>query len=1189
MNNSGQSPKTVFGEALALSDPTQRAAYLDQACAGHPDLRREVDSLLGAHAQAQGFLTLPSPAPELAQERPGTVIGRYQLLEKIGEGGFGAVYMAEQAEPLRRRVALKIIKLGMDTREVVARFEAERQALAMMDHPNIATVFDGGATDTGRPYFVMELVKGVPITDYCDVNQLSTRERLELFLRVCQAVQHAHQKGIIHRDLKPSNILVTVQDGRPVPKVIDFGVAKATQAPLTAKTQFTKFHQWIGTPAYMSPEQAGLANLDVDTRSDIYSLGVLLYELLTGRTPFDPRKLLAAGYDAVMRTIREEEPPKPSTRISTLAEAELKTVAAQRGMEPAKLGGMLRGDLDWIVMKALEKDRQRRYETAATLALDIERHLRSEPVSAAAPDLRYRAGKFVWRNRVRMAFAALAVVAIALAAAGGKLALNSLSERKDFVAKGTNTVFTYVKSGDLKALRRLLDANPNLVHQRDADGSTPLIAAVQAGHANALSLLLARGAPPDAPNRLGWAPLLIAAWRSPGPAVEMLLAAGANPNQTNDSGLTPLMATAYCGVTSAAQALLARGALVDPVNPTTEISALHVAAMLGQADFVNLLLEHGARTDLRTSDGSTPLHFAATGVSASGSSLGMERVLDALTIRARGNRSLASDVEAFSYIVARYKTDSPATVSRGIGEHRRVAELLLARQADLEATNGAGQTPLFTAALFTNIPVAEVLVARHAHLDARDLQLDTPLAAAALKGNEAMVAWLLEVGANPNLADQAGITPLHIAVERGHRAVVKVLLARQANPNQAFPNGRAPLHTAAMGGDLESMRRLLEGGADLQPLSPWGTPLAVAVQHRQREAVEFLLQRGAKPQLAPQDGMTALHWAAVQGLPDMAQLLLNSGAPVEVSGELGTPLTGAAAGRRSVQKWLDHARAPREAGLIHLTLGTDEEYVAVLRALLAAKAEVNAREPLKERTPLLIAASQGHLAAVEVLLAAGADPAATDRNRSTVLHVAAEMDVPAPVMAEVVTRLLRAGAPLEVRDRVLATPLHAAVNAGKPMIVALLLEAGARVNAVGPQLATPLQIAVMRGNRDIVELLLAKRPDLEWRNAAGTTALLEAVVLPAKDLAAWLLEHGADVNAACTTNGATPLMVSARDGDTGMTQLLLDHGAKLELADDIGWTPAHRRGKCRPDRYGQTLARPGREARGGRFRRHHGL
>jgi len=349
--------------------------------------------------------------PSIA-ERLGVRIGRYKLLEQIGEGGFGVVWMAEQDEPVRRRVALKIIKPGMDTREVVARFEAERQALAMMEHPNIASVFDGGATETGRPYFVMELVKGVPITTYCDTRQLSTRERLELFMEVCQAVQHAHQKGVIHRDLKPSNILVTVKDDRAVPKVIDFGVAKATQARLTEKTLFTRLNQWIGTPEYMSPEQAGLGRLDVDTRSDIYSLGVLLYELLTGRPPFDPEKLRAAGYDAVMRTIREEEPPKPSTRLGTLAEDEMNAVAAMRRSEPAKLNRLLRGDLDWIVMKALEKDRQRRYETPSSLAADLQRHLDYEPVLARPPGTFYLIQKAWRRNKVL--FTAGAVVAVAL-------------------------------------------------------------------------------------------------------------------------------------------------------------------------------------------------------------------------------------------------------------------------------------------------------------------------------------------------------------------------------------------------------------------------------------------------------------------------------------------------------------------------------------------------------------------------------------------------------------------------------------------------------------------------------------------------------------------------------------------------------------------------------------------------------
>ena len=350
-------------------------------------------------------------------EQPGTRIGHYKLLEQIGEGGFGVVWMAEQEEPVRRRVALKIIKLGMDTREVVARFEAERQALSMMEHPNIASVFDGGATTTGRPYFVMELVKGVPITTYCDVNRLTTKERLELFMEVCHAVQHAHQKGVIHRDLKPSNILVTVKDDRAVPKVIDFGIAKATQATLTAQTLFTGLNQRIGTPDYMSPEQAGLGSLDVDTRSDIYSLGVLLYELLTGHPPFDPETLLAAGYDAVMRVIREEEPPKPSTRLSTLTEDELAAVAAKRGSEPAKLNRSVRGDLDWIVMKALEKDRTRRYDTANGFADDLRRHLDNEVVLARPPSTAYRMKKAWRRNKVWLSAAAVVLAALFLGVA----------------------------------------------------------------------------------------------------------------------------------------------------------------------------------------------------------------------------------------------------------------------------------------------------------------------------------------------------------------------------------------------------------------------------------------------------------------------------------------------------------------------------------------------------------------------------------------------------------------------------------------------------------------------------------------------------------------------------------------------------------------------------------------------------
>jgi len=487
---------SIFLAAVDKSTAEERVAYLDGACGSDRELRDRVERLLAAQPKVIGFLESPAPAlvktvDEPIREGPGTIIGPYKLLEQIGEGGMGLVFMAEQTQPVRRKVALKVLKPGMDTRQVVARFEAERQALALMDHPNIARVLDAGETPPAhaggspRPYFVMDLVKGLPITDYCDQARLTPRERLGLFVSVCQAVQHAHQKGIIHRDIKPSNVLVTVQDGKPLVKVIDFGIAKALGQQLTDKTLFTGFAQMVGTPLYMSPEQAALSNVDVDTRSDIYSLGVLLYELLTGTTPFDKERLREVDYDELRRIIREEEPPKPSTRISTLGQAA--TVAStQRQSDPRRLSQLCRGELDWIVMKALDKDRNRRYETASAFAADVQRYLNDEPVLACPPSAWYRLRKFARRNRSALTIGSVSLAAVVLVLGSIGWVLRDHAARDEGAAR------------DRAAREAALDAEVN----RAAEEIPPLIHAGQwpdglARIQRTQKLLVAAGRQPD--------------------------------------------------------------------------------------------------------------------------------------------------------------------------------------------------------------------------------------------------------------------------------------------------------------------------------------------------------------------------------------------------------------------------------------------------------------------------------------------------------------------------------------------------------------------------------------------------------------------------------------------------------------------------------------------------------------------
>lgn len=489
MNERKQKVEAIFLAALELTSPDLRETYLSEACAGDPDLRREVDDLLHAAASGEDVFQAHERAAassrsrlaSTALEQAGTRIGRYKLLEQIGEGGFGVVFMAEQEAPVRRRVALKIIKFGMDTRQVVARFEAERQALALMDHPNIAKVLDAGATDTGRPYFVMELVHGIPITQFCDRNKLSTPERLKMFIAVCQAIQHAHQKGVIHRDIKPPNILVTLDHGEPMPKVIDFGIAKAIHQRLTEKTLFTNFAQMIGTPAYMSPEQAAMSNVDIDSRTDVYSLGVLLYELLTGTTPIHDQRLREAGYEEMARLIREDEPERPSTRLSTMRAGELSIVTGNRGSGALVLAKLFRNDLDWIAMKALEKDRRRRYDTPSQLVADLQRHQRNEPVLATPPGVSYKLQKFIRRNKAGVSVAGAFILAIMLTLVFGtisykrerqaRLGESAARQRAEIETKRAQMEAARATAKEMEALRSEYAADMPLAQRFISEGN----------------------------------------------------------------------------------------------------------------------------------------------------------------------------------------------------------------------------------------------------------------------------------------------------------------------------------------------------------------------------------------------------------------------------------------------------------------------------------------------------------------------------------------------------------------------------------------------------------------------------------------------------------------------------------------------------------------------------------------------
>jgi serine/threonine protein kinase len=877
-------------------------------------------------AQAAALADQAGPTKSMAlslalSEKPGDKIGRYKLLEQIGEGGFGVVYVADQEEPVHRRVALKVIKLGMDTKEVIARFEAERQALALMDHPNIAKVFDAGATASGRPFFVMEWVKGERITEYCDKNNLTTRQRLDLFVHICHAIQHAHQKGIIHRDIKPSNILVALQDGAPVPKVIDFGIAKATERRLTDKTIYTALEQIIGTPAYMSPEQAEMTGVDIDTRSDIYSLGVLLYELLTGKTPFDAHDLLSKGLAEMRRAIREQQPRRPSTRLTTMDQGELTTTARRRQTDPPKLVHLVRGDLDLIVMKCLAKDRTHRYDTASALAADLLRHLNNEPVLACPPSNTYRFLKMVRRNR--LAFAAAAAVALALLLgivfSSWEAGLARQAERREaalrekaqsmsgFLLELFRSVNPTGVGGASFTVKQLLDSKESTLDMQFTNQPETL-----------MTLHKTIGMAYDE-------------LRVPEPAQRHLAAAlelKRRLTPTNDLETAEILEyLSYVSSTEIRKKLLADSmAIVLNISGSNSPQYLRLKSYFGGASFYNAKTRPDTETIfievLRTVQGLTNMTDDQ-----------IHDKLEADLVRC-GDKFRAGDVDGALALIRNY--DSPflsmpvfnrevpmtlrafAIREREAGHTNTVEPLLLEamaaarvlseedpRRADIcaeyagwlrrfdrhsDATNAlrtawnirtnklglpneqtmSSGLMLANSLLFlgqTNEAdsilriIAQSATNKAAGFGSEAQRCDLLLLAARFNYPDSVKA-LLDAGAPVTATNGEGCTALHWAAYFDAPAAAAILLERGADLRATTTNGLTPLHLAARNDSVEVARMLLQHGAMPNSKDRSGaTPLHLAARWNHVEVVRALLAGGADRSMANNSGQTALQVA----------------------------------------------------------------------------------------------------------------------------------------------------------------------------------------------------------------------------------------------------------------------------------------------------------------------------------------